>query len=126
MCQAPHQKRRAVASVPAAAAALSDDNNAKDNNNDDDDNDNGDDVDLPSYNNNMDLPHEECLVIDIVGIASGDRGCKCREHNVCCGEVLDVDIVVRLRRKEILVPDGKANTRKETAITVNWATNGFE
>jgi hypothetical protein len=67
------------------------DNNAKDdNNNNDDDNDN-DDVDLPHNGNNVDLPCEERLVIDIVGIASGDRGCKCREHNVCCGEVLSVD-----------------------------------
>ena len=39
ICQAPHPKRRAVASVPAAAAAPPDENNAKDdsNNNDDDD-----------------------------------------------------------------------------------------
>ena len=40
-----------------------------------------------------------------------------------CGEVVDVDIVVCLRRKEIL---GKGNMREETAITVNWVTNGFE
>ena len=45
---------------------------------------------------------------------------------MCCGEVLNVDIVVRLCGKEILVPDGKANMRKETVITVNWVTNGFE
>jgi hypothetical protein len=48
---------------------------------------------------------------------------------VCCGEVLDVDIVVRLHREEIRVPDdfiGEGNMRKETAITVNWVTNGFE
>jgi hypothetical protein len=48
---------------------------------------------------------------------------------VCCGQVLDVDIVVCLHREEILVPDdflGEGNMRKETAITVNWVTNGFE
>ncbi len=48
---------------------------------------------------------------------------------MCCGKVVDVDIVVRLRRKEILVPDdflGKDNMREDTAITVNWVTNGFE
>jgi hypothetical protein len=41
---------------------------------------------------------------------------------VCCGEVLDVDIVVCLCREEILVPDdflGKGNMRKDTAITLN-------
>ena len=48
---------------------------------------------------------------------------------MCCGEVLDVYIVVRLYREEILVLDdflGKGNMRKETAITVNWVTNEFE
>ena len=47
-----------------------------------------------------------------------------------CGKVVDdVDIVVRLCRKEILMPDdflGKGNMRKQTAITVNWVTNEFE
>ena len=112
--------------MPAAVAAPPDNDNAKDNNDDDDDDDDHNNVDLPHDNNDVDLPREERLVIDKVGIALGDRGCKCREHNVCCGEVLDVDIVARLCHKEILVPDGKANMRKETAITVNWATNGFE
>ena len=48
---------------------------------------------------------------------------------MCCGEVLNVEIVVRLRPKEVLVLDdflGEGNTRKETAITVNWVPNGFE
>ncbi len=48
---------------------------------------------------------------------------------MCCGEVVDVDIVVRLHRKEILVPDaflGEGSMREKTAITVNWVTNGFE
>ncbi len=88
-----------------------------------------DDVDLPRDDNKMELPHPGRLVIDIAGIALSDCGCKFREHNVCCGEVLDVDIVVCLRREEILVSDdflGKGNMRKETAITVNWVTNGFE
>ena len=114
-----HPKRRAVASVPAPAAALPDNNDAKDNNNDNCDND----------NNNVDLPHAEGLVIDIVGIAASDCGCQCREHNVCCGKVVNVDILVRLRREEILVPNvflGKGNTRKQTAITVDCVTNGFE
>ena len=48
---------------------------------------------------------------------------------MCCGKVVDVDIVVRLRCKEILVPDdflGKGSMREETAITVSWVMNGFE
>ena len=86
------------------------------------------DVDLPHDGNKAELPHPGGLVIDIAGITLGDHGCKCREYNVCCGEVLDVDIVVCLCH-EILVPDdflGKGNMRKEAAITVNWVTNGFE
>jgi hypothetical protein len=146
MCQAPQPKRRAMASVPAPCAAppKDDDNSnnafsksmsdevtsptspctAPPNDDDDDGND--------AFSKNVldvDLPRAEGLVIDIASIAAGDRGCRCKEHKVCCGEVVDVDIVVRLRCKEILVLDnflGKGSMREETAITVNWVTNGFE
>jgi hypothetical protein len=77
----------------------------------------------------VDSPRAEGLVIDIADIAVGDRGCQCKEHKVCCGKVVDVDIVVHLCCKEILVPDdflGEGSMREETAITVNWVTNGFE
>ena len=112
----------AVASVPAAAAAPLDDNDAKDDNNNDDDDNGNDDVDFPCDNNKMELSLPGRLVIDIAGIALGDRGYKCREHKVCCGQVLNVDIVVCLHREEVLVPDdflGECNMRKETA------NNGF-
>ena len=69
------------------------------------------------------------IVIDIVVIAAGYLGCQCREHKVCCGKVVDVDIVVHLCRKEILVPDilsGKDKMREETAITVNWVMDRFD
>ena len=72
----------AVASVPAAAAAPPDDNNAKDDNSDNDDDNGNGDVDLPRNDTKMELPLPGRLVIDIVGIALGDCGCKCREHNV--------------------------------------------
>ncbi len=42
---------------------------------------------------------------------------------------MDVDIVVHLRCEEISVPDyflDEGNMRKQTAITVNWVTNGFD
>jgi hypothetical protein len=146
MCQAPQPKRRAVASVPAPCAAPP--NNDDDSDNafsksmsdevtslsspctepPNDDNDNDDDVFSKSVLD-VDLLRAEGLVIDVAGIAAGDRGCRCKEHKVCCGEVVDVDIVVCLRREEILVPDdflGKGSMREETAITVNWVTNGFE
>ena len=145
MCQAPQPKCRAVASVPAPCAAppIDDDNN---NNafsksmsdevaslpsphavppNDDDNNDNA----FSKSVSDVDSPRAEGLVIDIAGIAAGNRRCGCKEHKVCCGKIVDVDIVVRLRCKEILVLDdilGEGNMSEETAITVNWVTNGFE
>ena len=155
MCQATQPKRRAVASMPAPCAAQPNDdddsddafsksmsnevtslpspctappNDDDDNDDDDDDGDNDNDAFSKSVSD-VDSPRAEGLVIDIAGIAAGDRGCRCKEHKVCCGEVVNVDIVVCLRRKEILVPDdflGKGSMREETAITVNWVTKGFE
>jgi hypothetical protein len=63
-------------------------------------------------------------VLEIVGTAKADRGRRCEEHS-CCGKVLEEDVVVRLRREQILVPNrlGKGY-RKETAYTVNWVTDG--
>ncbi len=145
MCQVPQPKCRAVAFVPAPCAAPPND----DNNNDDafsksmsdevtslpsscavppNDDDNDDNAFSKSVLD-VDSPPAEGLVIDIAGIAAGDCGCRCKEHKVCCGKVVNVDIVVRLRRKEILVPDdflGEGSMREETAITVNWVKNGFE
>ena len=64
------------------------------------------------------------MVLEIVGTARGDRGRNCDEHEIC-GEVLAEDVVVRLRREQILVPNklGKG-FKEETAYTVNWVTDG--
>ena len=64
------------------------------------------------------------MVLEIVGTARGDRGHNCDEHT-CCGEVLQEDVVVRLRREQILIPNklGKGE-KEETAYTVNWVTDG--
>ncbi len=135
MCQAPHPKRRAVAYVPAPCAAPPND---EDNNNNafskslsdevaslsspcvvPPNDDNNDDNDAFSKSvSDVDSPCAEGLVIDIAGIAAGDHGCQCKEHKVCCGKVVDVDIVLCIL--------GKGNMREETAITVNWVTNRFE
>ena len=40
--------------------------------------------------------HPSVLVLDIIGIATGDRGRRCEDHMVCCGELLEEDFVVRL------------------------------
>jgi hypothetical protein len=110
-----------------------DGNNDDDNDNNNDDNNDGNDVKIDVFNimNACQIhhPHANRLVIDIAGIAAGDLGCQCREHKVCCGMVVDVDIVVHLHHMKILVPHvflGKNHIREETAITLNWVTNGFE
>ena len=64
--------------------------------------------------------HPEPIEIGIVGIEAGDRGRSCEEH-IVCGEVLREDVVVRLRKVQVLV-DGK----EETAIAVYWITDGME
>ena len=99
MCQAPHPKCRTVASVPASCAAPP---------NDDDYNagafnksmpgeeaslpspcaapPNGDNDDGNAFSksvSDVDSLRAEGLVIDIAGIAAGDRGCRCKEHRVC-------------------------------------------
>jgi hypothetical protein len=63
-------------------------------------------------------------VVEIVVTLKADRGRRCEEHS-CCGKVLEEDVVVCLRREQILVPNrlGKGY-RKETAYTVNWVTDG--
>ena len=73
--------------------------------------------------------HPSGLVLDIVGTARTDRGRNCEEHN-CCGEVLGNEVLVCLRRVQILVPDEMARAHKPgamkevTAYTVNWVTDG--
>ena len=60
----------------------------------------------------------EPIVIEIVGIEEGSRGRSCEEHAVC-GSVVDEDVVVCLRKVQVLV-DGK----EETAIAAYWVTDG--
>ena len=62
----------------------------------------------------------EPIVIEIVGIEEGSRGWSCEEHAVC-GCVVDEDVVVRLRKVQVLV-DG----REETVIAVYWVTDGAD
>ena len=64
--------------------------------------------------------HPPGIIVEIVGIEKGDRGRSCEEHDVC-GEVVEEDTLLRLRREQILV-DGK----EETVIACYWVTNGIE
>ena len=64
-----------------------------------------------------------------VGIAAGNRGRRCEDHMVCCGELLEEDFVVCLRMERILVPNflaRKGKKREKTAITVNWVTDSVD
>ncbi len=51
----------------------------------------------------------------------GDRGFSCEEHPSNCGEVLANDVVVHLRKVQIVV-DG----REETAIAAYWISEGID
>ncbi len=62
--------------------------------------------------------HPPGIVVEIVGIEKDDCGCSCEEHDVC-GEVVEEDTLLRLRREKILV-DGK----EETIIACYWLTDG--
>ena len=65
--------------------------------------------------------HPPGIVVEIVGTDAGDRGRTCEEHQVNCGVVLEEDVVVRLRKVQVVI-DG----REETAIAVVWVTDGID
>ena len=64
--------------------------------------------------------HPPGVVVEIVGTLMGDRGRSCDEHAVC-GSVLEEDMIVRLRKVQVLV-DGC----EETAIACIWVTDGVD
>ena len=64
--------------------------------------------------------HPSPIVIHIVGTDAYDRGRQCEEHH-CCGEVLQDDVVVRLRKVQIQAGGGE-----ETAIAAVWVTDGMD
>ena len=71
----------------------------------------------------MTAPHNDMIgrVIDIVGIAIGDRGRSCEEHVTFCGVVLGPDVLVRLVKEEIFV-EGKI----EVVVSAYWVTDSVE
>ncbi len=67
------------------------------------------------------------MTLEIVGTAKGDCGRSCEEHDCCGREVLQEDVVVRLRLEQILVPNKVLKGyHKEAAYTVNWVTEGVD
>ena len=64
--------------------------------------------------------HPAGAVIEIVGISAGDQGRSCEEHPIC-GEVVKEDMVLRLRKVQILVGDVE-----ETAIAAYSVWDGVD
>ena len=72
--------------------------------------------------------HPPGVILEIVGTAGVDRGRSCDEHK-CCGAMLQEDMVVCVRKVQILVPDhiaGKGKMKEEMALTVNWVSDGID
>ena len=64
--------------------------------------------------------HPDGIVVEIVGTTVSCQGRHCEEHEVC-GVVLKEDVVVRLRKMQLMV-EGK----EETVIAVIWVTDGVD
>jgi hypothetical protein len=65
--------------------------------------------------------HPFGVVVEIIGTVMGDPGCSCEEHPDNFGKVLAGNVVVRLRKVQIVV-DG----REEMAIAAYWVNDGID
>ncbi len=65
--------------------------------------------------------HPPGIVVKIVGTEASDQGRSCEEHPINCSEVLEPDVVVRLRKVQLMVEG-----REETAIAAIWVTDGMD
>jgi hypothetical protein len=65
--------------------------------------------------------HPPGIVVKIVGTEANDQGRSCEEHPVNCGEVLEQDVVVRLRKVQLMVEG-----REELAIAAIWVADGMD
>ena len=65
--------------------------------------------------------HPPCIVVKIVGTEVSNQGRSCEEHPINCGEVLESDVVVRLRKVQLMVKG-----REEMAIAAIWVTDGMD
>jgi hypothetical protein len=64
--------------------------------------------------------HPEGIVVNIVSIEESNRGHSCERHPVC-GDHLNLDCIVRLRKVQIVTDDG----REETGVTAFWVSDGI-
>jgi hypothetical protein len=68
----------------------------------------------------MPVHHPTGLTVEIVGIKASNNGRSCDQHDMC-GSVLDDDVIVRLRKVQIL----KSNGHEETAIAAYLVSDGI-
>ncbi len=66
------------------------------------------------------MAHPPGIVVEIVGTEMGCQGRSCEEHAVC-GSVLEEDMVVRLRKVQVVVEG-----QEETAIACYWVSDGID
>ena len=64
--------------------------------------------------------HPTGETVEIVGTASSTQGRHCHQHDIC-GAVLKEDVVVRLRKVQVVV-DGK----EESAIAAYFVSDGID
>jgi hypothetical protein len=69
----------------------------------------------------MSVHHPTGITVEIVGIEASGNGRSCCQHDVC-GSVLDDDVVVRLRKVQIINSSGK----EETAIAAYLVSDGID
>jgi hypothetical protein len=65
--------------------------------------------------------HPPGIVVEIVNTEAGNQGCLCEEHSVNCGKVLELDVVVHLRKVQVVVEG-----REETVIAAIWVTDWID
>jgi hypothetical protein len=65
--------------------------------------------------------HLSGVVVEIVGTEMGDRGCSCEEHPNNCDKVLASNMVVHLRKVQIVV-----ERLQETAIVAYWVSDSID
>ena len=66
------------------------------------------------------VQHPWGRTIEIFGIESPTNGRSCEEH-VVCGSVLQDDVVVRLRKVQVVIEE-----KEETAIAAFWVLDGVD
>jgi hypothetical protein len=67
------------------------------------------------------IHHPTGTTIEIVGIEAKSNGRSCHQHDIC-GKVIEEDVVLRLRRVQILNSQGK----EETAIAAYHVSDGID